>query len=1806
MEKLGEGRCESGYHEYDSTDASCRLSLVKGQCHLQSHKEGDGNAESEQERSLSVLSQPHSMSRFGSASNDDCHHSRRDEEREDERLANEQQKGRARDACLFPDVLECDRPLSALEQGFRLSGREAEREEINSVAEVRAKKALSPFYQGLGSSPDCQREREHGGFVSVSQQDGDAAPYCEAGVWSSQFQEKGEEMEHDADEGKERDKEETSRDEGEEGTTDRRCVAQTRTTSKSDGQQTERTGEAWTRCKTDAADEAISTRRSDRYADQVGRQMTKEEKETQNKERPGADVEQGSTGTRTRDESREYKEGENWHSTITEEGNSAQEQKVRTSKDKETKRGNNETDRPARGREARLSKGAHVTCRREGHMGTSTRETRTGGEGGAPAFVAAGNAVQVNYSGTSRHEQRKLQESREDETDGEADNEAKREGSGQGRREQPDTEREDGQSGGRVQRKKRDGIEGGRTENVCLTTRSGSRLQLSRPRKTGSRIHDIYSAISSAGRGELPPPSRQAFSRDLGGAPIHCSSLFRSCAGGDRKTDKEWGPVPLLRLRRFRCLPHLSCLHRQAKKGEVRFRRSETGIGGPGSLPLSTASCFANHQASADASSFTCLPPAFSSASPSQLPEHRSTTIGREERRLGAPSCVLAGSSGEAKLGSCFLFLSSGSQEKARESWRCDSGKLTNPVGVSPLSSVPNAASYGTSKEGVTKLSEKEEEGGDDRKTEKGVKLRGLSEHAGSQQRTLPASRGGLNMGAPALASDRQQREAEIACLVAAKQQAVEQRQNLTPSTRMMLQTAAGEAVSSSLDSSSFGFPFSANLTPADAPVLPRTNRDVEENSEALLCRRNSLPNESGNSKAPARVPCPVGVRTRAAAVGGEYRNGERGPTEKEGTPAMNAKVTVGSIHSDCVPQSRDVLIDCAIVSTEERARSAGETWTTVASRRERRTLTIGSPAFSPDENEQPDDDRDVLLDLLHFTSKRRFLMNEAEAIIAARMSLRKMKRELPFLMRKILEERRTQNERVEARGRFLGGPAMRFQGTEVKEAQITEVRAVYKAGTRDSLCETARKPEHGDGSCCQCVSPAYGEAGESEGINERTEIKEETLFSPPRCRCWPEREVDTPLESNVTGQGEEEENTVFDQGDCQTAVSVPSDSSSAPRLCSSPWCSSRLPSPRSSTYCSLLSLGEKARIPRKGSWRPDQDDTALNKKSKREAELHRAFCTLLVGYGKWEAAHSLSVDEVEEVLCFALPYLSRPLCLFPSFLKRGQPQSVFVVSPRKTLTWNRRSYLPCDPSFVSFRSIFSFLSANLPKPLPRTVTPADLQLPALLPSLVSVSFCLFQKALFNPCRFSPQMKDGELRAAKEENEAETVLVEERIRSTCAIFRQRFIKMLSWRLNYENLLSLHVNFTDFCDLCKSKSPVFTAACFHLMRQESSKLAWPVVEALSTFEVLYAGWYVAQRVLHADGVCPQRLFCHSHHRRPSAAKGSIVHHLRHLGFRSLTVCCWNSRAKTREVAAGQHARIDLPLSYSMLNCSKADAADTALKRWRSDRMGTRLFGHQDRGRDRGTRVANSHTVLQSNGARGFEARGTAADGVTGRGNMRYAPQGAKDEAVRKREEAGSSTTADFVVSPEACSAKPTEELDTLSLCESDSSHCAEMFPSVRVRSGDEQERPSGEWKRDASGRAGRYEEEEVKETAKGDNAGDMELGSRRRKGAVGKLEIGGVDGCSCCAVELLTSLGVAELLSLLDQKRLKVLADAGLADEREREGGETQGFNDRRAESIALSREHNTELVRKVAECVEHLRQSGSFCLYPHSSHRDFL
>ncbi|PFH34501.1 hypothetical protein BESB_065330 [Besnoitia besnoiti] len=102
-----------------------------------------------------------------------------------------------------------------------------------------------------------------------------------------------------------------------------------------------------------------------------------------------------------------------------------------------------------------------------------------------------------------------------------------------------------------------------------------------------------------------------------------------------------------------------------------------------------------------------------------------------------------------------------------------------------------------------------------------------------------------------------------------------------------------------------------------------------------------------------------------------------------------------------------------------------------------------------------------------------------------------------------------------------------------------------------------------------------------------------------------------------------------------------------------------------------------------------------------------------------------------------------------------------------------------------------------------------------------------------------PVMKTEQLKAAREEHQAEIVRVKERLRSTSATFRQRFIETLAWRLNYDNSLSLRVTFIDCCGLCKSRNPVFTAACFHLMRQQSSKLAWPVVEALSTHEVCAA-------------------------------------------------------------------------------------------------------------------------------------------------------------------------------------------------------------------------------------------------------------------------------------------------------------------------------------------------------------------------------
>ncbi|KEP64915.1 UNVERIFIED_CONTAM: hypothetical protein HHA_203880 [Hammondia hammondi] len=1706
-DKIQENRRESLYTGCERTESSCSLSLVQHQCRRVWHKEeysNPSNSESE-ERTSCPFPAGYNVSNFGPVSKDEDQHRRRDEKREDMHVAEEDQRGRAGNLRFSSGRCERECPLSAVQPGPLMSYLEAEGETIKYVEDIGTN-------EGCGLLTIDQGNQERGVCAPVSRKDG--LEFLAATGWLC----------HDGRDGKE-----DKRDEDASRRTDGRGVAQSKEDEK----------------------------RLETSAHHVLRQATPEVTKTRNKEWTAEGEDNPLKRTRNHGDLPQNTEtsGSRGLSTGTEKWHNIQDQRLRQNEDKASRSSDKGCVESCK-RETRPSLGANVCGQKEGDTGASARETQTGEAGGNPAFVSSGDNVYVNCSDPERQERRQEEALEEESGDGD-----EQERHGHGGNEQPDSRREDGQRNGLVQRKRREGTERGKTEHVCLTRRSGTRLQMSGQRKTGSRVHDIYSAISSAvahhptaslaaaGRGELPPPPRQAFSRDLGGAPIHCSSLFRSCAGGGRKIVNEGECVPDPRARPFRCFPHLSCLHRPPKEAAVRFRQSGGEEGQSGCTPWPSAPCCASASASADSSFSAGLLPSSRSASPSQLPENGAVNLWGEAGRFPARSCVFDdGSEGQQASGS-LLLPSSSPQEKARNSMRYVPKKSPPPVDVATPSSNPHAASSVVSKDGETSVGVTNGEACYNSVTHKHeVGGRRLSESARSQHMPSSASIGGIHLKPPALLLSRQVREAKSASDETGKPQILEERETIAP-TQTLHESRVTDVVSSALVTSSFDFSSPSMLTPAATPNRQPLKLDADVQTGNSPCSLSRfLKDEHSGARSPVSsvgfcVPVPQVVR--------ETRDIEDSRTETGGKPATVPKEQLGSGHSGRVPQSEGGLGGCVTLPGDGSARSASEAWTTASSRRERRTLMIGSPAFAPDEEEEPDDERDVLLDLLHFTSKRRFLMDEAEAIAHARLSLRKMKRELPFLMRKILEERRTKNERDEAKCRFLRESSLRMKGTENKaERRTTVLRPLDKEGKRDAPSVRATTLQSASGSCSQSVSPEYSKAAEHDGITEMNGSKERIVPPISAYPRWPDADVDTPMQPKLKGQDGGEGNTGgrwFDRGDWRRSVSVPCDSfSSVPRICSSRSSfSPRLPPPCSSTYSSLLSLGERARIPKQRT-RIVQDDRVIDKTPNREIQLRRAFCSLLVGYGRWEAAHSLSVDEVEDVLCFALPSLSR-------------------------------------------REISDFLSANLPNPPPRTVTPADLQLASLLPSLFAI-------------------KDGEFRAAREENEAETVLVEERLRSTCAIFRQRFIKMLSWRLNYENILSLHVNFTDFSDLCRSRSPVFTAACFHLMRQESSKLAWPVVEALSTYEVLYAAWYVAQRVLHADGVCPQRLLCHPHYRRPSAKEGILACHLRRFGFRSLTVCCWNSRAKTREETAGQ-PESDLPISYKLFKRSKPDTPDTPLTRWRFNRALPKVFGQPEKAENRGTRVATSCTLLQIDGVRGSDARHASTESAIGRGSMWWAAHGAKGASGRK--EAEGSAGAGFVSSQQACSKNRAHPSETIPQCDSDPGCSAELFPSAELREGQEQEILTGGRQRESIGRGGRHEDEEASGMERVESFGDMRLSSRRRKDVIGKLEIDGVDGCSCCALELLAQLDVDELLSLLDQKRLKVLADAGLADEAEGEGGDAQegvtyGGDDRRTESIARSREYNTDLVRLVAECVEHLRQSGNFCLYPHSSHKNFL
>nr|PIL99578.1 hypothetical protein TGCOUG_203880 [Toxoplasma gondii COUG] len=1466
-DKIEENRRESRYPGCESTESSCSLSVVQHQCRRAWHKEEHSNptnSESE-ERTRCPFPEGHNVSDFGHASKNEGQHGCRDEKREDRHVA-EDQRGRAGNLRFSSDRDERECPLSAVQPGTLMSHLEAEGEAIKYVEDIGTN-------EGCGLLTIDQGKQECGVCAPLSRKDGFG--FLAATDWLS----------HDG-----RERKEDRRDEGASRGTDGRGVAQKLRTSKED------------------------EKRIESSADHVVRQTTHEVTKTRNKDCTAKEEDNLLTRMRNHGDLPQNTEtsGNRGLSTDTEEWHNIPDQRLRQGEDKASRCSDKGCVESCK-RETWPSLGANVCGQKEGDTGEGTRETQTGEAGGNPAFVSGDDSLHVNCSNPERQERRQ-----EEALEEESGDEDEQERHGHGGNEQTDNRREDGQRNGLVQRKRREATERGKTEHVCLTRRSSTRLQMPGQRKTGSRVHDIYSAISSAvahhptaslaaaGRGELPPPPRQAFSRDLGGAPIHCSSLFRSCAGGSRKIVKEGECVPDPRARPLRCFPHLSCLHRPPKEDAVRFRQSEADEGQSGCTPWPSASCCASASAPADSSLSAGLLPSSRSASPSQMSENGAVNLWGEAGRFHARRCVFDdGSEGQQASGPLFL-PSSSPQEKARNSMRYVPKKSPPPVDVATPSYDPHASSSVVSKDRETSTGITSGEAGYNSVTHKHeVGGRRLSESAGTQHMPSPASIGGINMKPPALLFSRRLREAKSASDETGKAQILEERETVTP-TQTLHESRVADVVSSALVTSSSDFSSPSMLTPAATPDREQLPLDVDAKTGNSPCNLNRfLKDEHSCTRSP--VSC-VGFCVPVPHVARETRDIEDGHTETGGKPETVPKERLGSGHSGRVPQSEDGLSGCVTLPGDGRARSASETWTTASSRRERRTLMIGSPPFAPDEEEEPDDERDVLLDLLHFTSKRRFLMDEAEAIAQARLSLRKMKRELPFLMRKILEERRTENERDEAKCRFLRESSMRMKGTEDKaDRRTTVLRPLDKEGKRDVPSVGATTLQSASGSCSQSVSPEHEKAAEYEGITEMKGSKERIVppISPyPR---WPDADVDTPLQPKLKGQDEGEGNTGgrwFDRGDWWRSVSVPCDSfSSVPGICSSRSSfSTRLPPPCSSTYSSLLSLGERARIP-KQRIRIVQDDHVIDKTPNREIQLRRAFCSLLVGYGKWEAAHSLSVDEVEEILCFALPSLSR-------------------------------------------REIADFLSTNLPNPPPRTVTPADLQLASLLPSLFA-------------------MKDGEFRAAREENEAETVLVEERLRSTCAIFRQRFIKMLSWRLNYQNILSLHVNFTDFCDLCRSRSPVFTAACFHLMRQESSKLAWPVVEALSTYEVLYAAWYVAQRVLHADGVCPQRLLCHPHYRRPSAKEGILACHLRRFGFRSLTVCCWNSRAKTREETAGQ-PESDLPISYKLFKRSKPDTPDTPLTRWRFNRALPKVFGQPEKAEDRETRVAKSCTLLQING------------------------------------------------------------------------------------------------------------------------------------------------------------------------------------------------------------------------------------------------
>ncbi|PHJ25985.1 hypothetical protein CSUI_000164 [Cystoisospora suis] len=264
---------------------------------------------------------------------------------------------------------------------------------------------------------------------------------------------------------------------------------------------------------------------------------------------------------------------------------------------------------------------------------------------------------------------------------------------------------------------------------------------------------------------------------------------------------------------------------------------------------------------------------------------------------------------------------------------------------------------------------------------------------------------------------------------------------------------------------------------------------------------------------------------------------------------------------------------------------------------------------------------------------------------------------------------------------------------------------------------------------------------------------------------------------------------------------------------------------------------------------------------------MHRAFECFLVGDGRWETSHSLRIEEVQEVMRFALP-------------------------------------------FFSAEDIGSFLTSNLPQPPPRTITPADLQLRVLLPSLLSA-------------------KERALEDEKLELVAGISIAEDELFRCRVLFRRRFLDMLSRRLYLENLLTLHLNFTDFQEIARTRTSMYAAACFHIMRQQNAKLTWPVVEALCTHQILFTSWLVVQRIQHADGVCPQALLLQ---RRRRNYRRTASRSLQGVGLGSLTLRCQGSRLLSQPVSlqrfrGGNHGYTNLKSTRS--SRSRDTARDNAV-------------------------------------------------------------------------------------------------------------------------------------------------------------------------------------------------------------------------------------------------------------------------------------